>query len=86
MENWRGWKSPTACSIPINYDPDGTYKANNYTALTMATDKWSDTTNSDPLDDVMTTQAGEKYDFAGWKENGQAVSVSAAYTVTVTGP
>lgn len=39
-----------------NYDPDGTYKANNYTALTTATDKWSDETNSDPLDDVMTAQ------------------------------
>lgn len=39
-----------------NYDPDGTYKANNYTALTTATDKWSDATNSDPLDDVMAAQ------------------------------
>lgn len=39
-----------------NYDPDGTYKANNYTALTTATDKWSDETNSDPLDDVMAAQ------------------------------
>lgn len=38
-----------------NYDADGSYKANNYTALT-GTDKWSDTTNSDPLDDVMTAQ------------------------------
>lgn len=37
-----------------NYDPDGTYKANNYAELTTATDKWSDTTNSDPLDDVST--------------------------------
>lgn len=39
-----------------NYDPDGTYRANNYTALTTATDKWSDETNSDPLNDVMTAQ------------------------------
>lgn len=39
-----------------NYDPDGTYKANNYTAMTTSTDKWSDATNSDPLDDVMTAQ------------------------------
>lgn len=39
-----------------NYDPDGSYKANNYTALTTATDKWSDTTNSDPLSDVMEAQ------------------------------
>nr|DAG79766.1 MAG TPA: Major capsid protein [Caudoviricetes sp.] len=36
-----------------NYDPDGTYKANNYTALTDATDKWSDPTNSDPMQDIM---------------------------------
>lgn len=39
-----------------NYDTDGTYKANNYTAMTGTTDKWTDTTNSDPLDDVMTAQ------------------------------
>lgn len=38
-----------------NYDMDGSYKANNYTELTGATDKWS-ATNSDPLDDVMTAQ------------------------------
>lgn len=35
-----------------NYDPSGTYKANNFAELTTATDKWSDTENSDPMDDV----------------------------------
>lgn len=38
----------------INYDPDGSYKTNNYTALTTATDKWTDHENSDPLKDVQT--------------------------------
>lgn len=39
-----------------NYDTDGSYKANNYIELAGATDKWSDTVNSDPLEDVMTMQ------------------------------
>lgn len=37
-----------------NYDPNGTYKKNNFAELSSATDKWSDTENSDPLDDVST--------------------------------
>lgn len=39
-----------------NYDPDGSYKAKNYMALTGATDKWTDFENSDPLKDVQTAQ------------------------------
>ena len=35
-----------------NYDPNGTYKANNFAELKTTTDKWSDTENSDPMDDV----------------------------------
>jgi len=35
-----------------NYDPQGTYKANNFMELTDATDMWSDIENSDPLSDV----------------------------------
>ena len=35
-----------------NYDPSGKYKANNFAELTTNTDKWSDTENSDPMDDV----------------------------------
>lgn len=37
-----------------NYDPNSTYKTNNFAELTTDTDKWSDTTNSDPMDDVST--------------------------------
>ena len=37
-----------------NYDPNGTYKTNNFASLTTDTDKWSDTTNSDPMDDIAT--------------------------------
>lgn len=36
-----------------NYDPNGDYVAGNFMNLT-GTDVWSDTTNSDPMDDVMT--------------------------------
>lgn len=36
----------------FNYDPDGEYKKTNFAELTETTDKWSDTENSDPLDDV----------------------------------
>lgn len=37
-----------------NYDPNSTYKTNNYAELSTTTDKWDDTTNSDPMDDVST--------------------------------
>ena len=37
-----------------NYDPNSTYKTNNFASLTADTDKWSDTTNSDPMDDIAT--------------------------------
>lgn len=37
-----------------NYDPDASYKTNNYTALSSPTDKWTDHTNSDPMSDVST--------------------------------
>lgn len=35
-----------------NYDPNNEYKTNNYAELTGSTDKWSDTTNSDPMADI----------------------------------
>ena len=38
-----------------NYDPDGSYEANNFTEL-VGTDMWSDTVNSDPISDVMNAQ------------------------------
>lgn len=37
-----------------NYDPNSTYKTKNFASLTAGTDKWSDTTNSDPMDDIAT--------------------------------
>lgn len=38
-----------------DFDPNGTYAANNFTALS-GTSLWSDTTNSTPLDDVQAAQ------------------------------
>ena len=38
-----------------DYDPNGTYAANNFVALS-GTSLWTDTTNSDPMNDVMTAQ------------------------------
>ena len=38
-----------------NYDPDGTYREKNYKALT-GTAMWSDTENSDPIEDVSNAQ------------------------------
>ena len=35
-----------------NYDPDGTWKANHYTKIETATDKWSDAENCDPVRDI----------------------------------
>lgn len=35
-----------------NYDPDNSYKTNNFAELSGGTDKWSDVENSDPLNDV----------------------------------
>lgn len=35
---------------------------------------------------TVTAQPSEKYDFAGWMENGQVVSESASYSFIVTGP
>lgn len=50
-----------------NYDPNSTYKTNNYADVTTTdTDKWSDATNSDPMDDIavaldaVETQTGER--------------------------
>lgn len=38
-----------------NYDPDDTYKTNNFVELT-GTSMWSDTTNSDPMKDISDAQ------------------------------
>lgn len=39
-----------------NFDVGGTYKTNNYKALSSATDKWDDHAESDPLNDLMAAQ------------------------------
>ena len=39
-----------------NYDPDGEYAANNFMEITGATDQWTDTANSDPMNDIMVAQ------------------------------
>lgn len=39
-----------------DYDPSGDYATNNYIKMTSSTDKWSDTTNSTPLDDLNTAR------------------------------
>lgn len=40
-----------------NYDPNGAWKANNYTALT-GTSVWTDTANADPFSDIQTAVDG----------------------------
>ena len=35
-----------------NYDPNNTYKQNNFASISTSNDKWSDTTNSDPMADI----------------------------------
>ena len=47
--------SADGATYNYNYDPDGSYEANNFTEL-VGTDMWSDTVNSDPIQDVMDAQ------------------------------
>ena len=47
--------SADGANYTYNYDPDGSYAANNFTEL-LGTDMWSDTVNSDPISDVMNAQ------------------------------
>lgn len=39
-----------------DYDTDGSYKTNNYTAITTAADKWSAVDTADPMNDIMVAQ------------------------------
>lgn len=52
----------SANGVPVdyNYDKDGVYKANNFVELSTATDKWTDTTNSDPYEDMKALQKAIK--------------------------
>lgn len=43
--------SANGVNYTYNYDPDGTYARDNYTALS-GTSEWSDSTNAKPLDDI----------------------------------
>ena len=47
--------SADGANYTYNYDPDGSYEANNFTEL-VGTDMWSDTVNSNPIQDVMDAQ------------------------------
>ena len=47
--------SADGATYNYNYDPDGSYAANNFTEL-LGTSMWSDTVNSDPITDVMNAQ------------------------------
>lgn len=47
--------SADGATYEYNYDPDGSYEANNFTEL-LGTSMWSDTANSDPITDVMNAQ------------------------------
>lgn len=49
-------------SYTYNYDPNGEYKSNNYMVLAGSSDKWNNTTNSNPLEDLRHAQdAAEIY-------------------------
>lgn len=47
--------SADGATYSYNYDPDNSYRTNNFTEL-LGTDMWSDTANSDPIQDVMDAQ------------------------------
>lgn len=47
--------SADGATYSYDYDPNGKYVANNFTALS-GTSLWTDTTNSDPINDVMDAQ------------------------------
>lgn len=48
-----GTHTGESVTYEYNYDPNGTWAASNTTTLT-GTDAWSDTTNSNPIQDIMT--------------------------------
>ncbi len=52
--------SANGVGFDYNYDPDGKYKTNNFVELTSATDKWTDTENSDPYEDMKALQKSVK--------------------------
>jgi hypothetical protein len=52
--------SANGVNYDYNYDPNGEYKTNNFMELTSSTDKWTDTENSDPYEDLRAAQKAHK--------------------------
>lgn len=48
--------SANGINYSYNYDPDGTWKTNNYSAITTDADKWSTAATANPLNDFRTMQ------------------------------
>lgn len=48
--------SANGAQYSYNYDADGSYKTNNYKAITTATAKWSATDTANPIQDIMDAQ------------------------------
>lgn len=48
--------SANGAQYSYNYDADGSYKTNNYKAITTATNKWSATDTANPIQDIMDAQ------------------------------
>ena len=46
--------SANGVQYTYNYDVDNSYATNNYKALSASADKWTDHTNSDPMNDIAT--------------------------------
>ena len=64
--------SGDGATYEYNYDPNGTYATNNYKALT-GTSAWTDTANSDPIQDVSDAQDAIE-DLTGSKPSRMIVS------------
>lgn len=48
--------SANGAQYSYNYDADGSYKTNNYKAITTAANKWSATDTANPIQDIMDAQ------------------------------
>lgn len=48
--------SANGVTYSYNYDPDGTWKASNYTAITTTADQWNTAATADPLKDLLAMQ------------------------------
>jgi hypothetical protein len=48
--------SANGVNYSYNYDPDGSWKASNYVAITTSADQWTTPATADPLGDIQTMQ------------------------------